>query len=214
VNSQLTINIVADQLRSAQSNLLLKKGRLDGFLAIKTSLEEEIASYSADAQALAKIGIALQATATSLHEGMIRSIADLITQALRATTDSDMSFEITSVVRNGKVTLDFAISSNGISAEPLEARGGGIAALAGLFMRVVVIKMLGSRIRPILILDEPLSHLSAEYTAKAAQVLQEIAAKLGIQILMITHQPEIAEAADTVYSITNNGTTATLGKIR
>jgi ABC-type lipoprotein export system ATPase subunit len=52
-------------------------------------------------------------------------------------------------------------------------------------------------------LDETFAHVSSEYLEPMGQFLREVVDKTGVQIIMVTHQPELAEYADTVYRFSN-----------
>jgi DNA repair exonuclease SbcCD ATPase subunit len=50
-------------------------------------------------------------------------------------------------------------------------------------------------------LDEPFKNLSKDLQSKAGEILKLLSQKLGIQIIMITHEQELMEIADKTFEI-------------
>jgi DNA repair exonuclease SbcCD ATPase subunit len=117
----------------------------------------------------------------------------------------------------GAPHIDFVVKTRlpdgtEFDTEVMSARGGGLAAVVGLLLRVVLILLTrnsGRKSTDILVLDETLAHLSAEYLDAAGQFLRTVVDNTGVQILMVTHQPELAEYADVCYNfrLGEDGTT-------
>jgi len=77
--------------------------------------------------------------------------------------------------------------------------------VVGLLLRVVVVLLL-RQVRPeesppILCLDETLAHLSADRLDAAGAFLRTVVDRTGLQVLMVSHQEELADAADAVYAL-------------
>jgi DNA repair exonuclease SbcCD ATPase subunit len=85
----------------------------------------------------------------------------------------------------------------------MDARGGGLAATVGFLLRVVVLLLrTGGTGKQLLVLDETFAHVSAEYLEGVGRFLREIVDRSGVQIILVTHQETLAEAADVVYRFT------------
>jgi DNA repair exonuclease SbcCD ATPase subunit len=209
------VSLLHRRLVAAQQAYSRQAGQLEELEATRERLQRHINSTSTDIQAYGKVGAALQSVAASFHDRLISSIETLVTQGLQSVVGNDISFRITSTVRNRQVTLDFyLVTDDGIELDPLDARGGGIAALTGLIMRIVVLRLLSSRTRQILVLDEPLAHLSAEYVPAAAQMLVSLANRLDVQVIMVSHQQAFAEVGDVVYEVTQTNGTAEVKRLK
>jgi DNA repair ATPase RecN len=52
------------------------------------------------------------------------------------------------------------------------------------------------------IFDEPAKMVSAEYAGNLAYFLKQYAEKTGRQVMLVTHNPQLAEAADKSYLVT------------
>jgi len=96
-----------------------------------------------------------------------------------------------------------------IETPVMDARGGGLAAVIGFLLRLVV-GLMGRdpHDASLMVLDETFAHVSAEYLEPTGQFLREVVDRTGVQIILVTHQPEFAEYADRVYNFsTTDGKT-------
>lgn len=156
---------------------------------------------------LASIGSERDAAARSQVEG-------LVTAGLRAIFEEDLSFHLVESVSRRTPQIDFVVRTHlpdGVSydTDVLSARGGGLAAVCGLLLRVVVILLLQQarpeESPPVLCLDETLAMLSRDRLEAAGEFLRLLVDRTGLQIIMVSHQEELTEAADTVYSLHLDG---------
>jgi ABC-type branched-subunit amino acid transport system ATPase component len=88
-----------------------------------------------------------------------------------------------------------------VETSVLDARGGGMAAVAGFVLRLVVL-LLTPGARRFLALDESFAHVSASYEPRVAEFLREVADKAGVQVLLITHSTAFSDLADARYRLT------------
>lgn len=132
------------------------------------------------------------------------TIEELVTRGLQTIFDSTLSFHIVQTIKGRSVTAEFMVRTTlgdtFIETPVLDARGGGLAATIGFLLRVVVLLLSsGTKQDNILILDETFAHVSEEYLPPLGEFLRELVDKTGIQILLVTHQPEFMEYADKSY---------------
>jgi len=119
-------------------------------------------------------------------------------------------------VKAGQATVEFVIRStyedghdvDSVETPVMDARGGGMAAVTGFLLRLVVL-LLTPGARRILFLDESFAMVSEEYREALGQFLREVCDKAGAQIVMITHDEVYSAFADTHYSLSlaSDGTT-------
>jgi len=55
------------------------------------------------------------------------------------------------------------------------------------------------RSRPVIILDEPMKFLSVDKQEKASLMIKELSDKLGLQFIIITHEPSLAIHANKIF---------------
>jgi ABC-type glutathione transport system ATPase component len=61
------------------------------------------------------------------------------------------------------------------------------------------------RTAPVFLLDEPSKFLSVDLQPKFGQMLRELSDLLGVQFVVVTHSPEVAESADRAYNVDKDG---------
>jgi chromosome segregation ATPase len=161
-----------------------------------TALSAEVERYTRAAAILNKIGEEQQASAQE-------QIETLVTKGLSTIFGEGTSFHLVSTERARRQEVDLVIRSRrgdiDIETGVLDSDGGGLAAIVGALLRIVILLLSRDRQQPVLILDEPFVHLSENHHAVFARFLREIADKAGVQIIMVTHQEKLAEHADKVY---------------
>lgn len=120
-------------------------------------------------------------------------LTELATEGLRVVFDDPgVSLRVEFVERRGVVEADLRLVRGAVSTDPLEGNGGGLVADVAAMLRLVMVRMLTARgIAPLLILDEPFAALSAGHRAAMADTLEEVAGQLGIQVICVTHAPDM-----------------------
>jgi DNA repair ATPase RecN len=103
-----------------------------------------------------------------------------------------------------QVVYSFLLKDPGHESLDIEnSRGGGVVNVAAFLLTIVIQLLLDPKARTF-ILDERFAHVSARFVPNIGELLQELAQRMKIQVLLITHQPELAEAADLVYHFTKS----------
>ncbi len=176
-------------------------------------LQEEVADLSETVETLDRVTILLNSLGEDRQLKAQSIIEQLVTRGLQTIFDESLSFHIVQSVRGKTANVEFLVRTTlegqVIETPVMEARGGGLAATIGFLLRLVVMLLSkGTKTENILLLDETFAHVSAEYLDPLRQFLREVVDKTGVQIVMVTHQPEFAEDADKVYRFTaENGRT-------
>lgn len=155
-------------------------------------------------EVLAQAVAVLTSIGEQRQEDAQRRIESLVTYGLRTVFEDDLSFHLVQTVSRNAANVDFIVRTTLADGEQIDtpvmdARGGGLVAVVGFMLRLVIMLLAPSRQTPILFLDEPFAHLSAEYEPRMASFLRELADKTDIQIIHITHSDAYTEDADVVY---------------
>jgi hypothetical protein len=140
-------------------------------------------------------------------------IEGLVTRGLQTIFGENLSFHVIQGQRANQATVEFVIRSSYplpkeqdaegdfiqvIETSVMDARGGGMAAVVGFILRLVVL-LLTPGARRVLVLDETFAHVSEEYVPRLAEFLREVADKAGVQLFLITHSNGYGDAADREY---------------
>lgn len=185
--------------------------------ALEASLKrstDEIAELVAGISLAERSKAVLESYAVEQQTELQQSVEALCTRGLQAVFRKRLEFKMQFKVLRGQPECSFSVVSY-VDDEPIEmdipnSFGGGLAVVCAVLLRVIVLKYLveQGRVEPILLLDEPLAALSPNYSSdddaeslrsRMAEFLHSVAKELGIQIVLVTHEPDYEEAADVYH---------------
>lgn len=135
---------------------------------------------------------------------VVRAIETIASAGLSQVFGEKIELKVETVTRARRVEMDVKVKTGTLETPILEARGGGLAAVAGFLLRVTVL-LLTKNVRRLIIADEPFAQLSEEYLIPMAEFLAELCERTELQLVLVTHQMEFAEVADRVLRIEKTG---------
>lgn len=173
----------------------------------------QVSTLTAQATALEEAAHVLNSFSDARQATVRRKIESLVTHGLRAVLGDDgISFHLVEEIRANRSEIRFVIRTthNGEVLETgiMEARGGGLAAVAGFLLRLVIV-LLKPNTRPFLVLDESFGQLSANYEPALSQWMRELVDSTPVQLVLVTHSDAFSDEADKLYrfSLDKAGTT-------
>ena len=198
---------IGRELLQLRSSFDQKLGEARALRRQQHEVEAELEGLEENIQNLQKVGAIIQKLTTDVQENFLKVIETLISDGLFAVFGTQIQFKITPTTRNSQVTLDFKlINENGTETDIVDARGGGLLAVCGVLFRLLMVRLLKGRVRQVVVLDEALAMLSSEYRQQAGELLAKLTKELDIQIILVSHQTEINEYADTQnHLVAKNG---------
>jgi ABC-type dipeptide/oligopeptide/nickel transport system ATPase component len=106
----------------------------------------------------------------------------------------------------GKVAVTLLTATtleNGAVVEGVadQSFGGSVLTMQSILMRITVI--FRRDMRPLLLLDETMVAVANKYVDRAARFLSTLCKRLGLDILLITHDEALVSAAHRGYFVTN-----------
>ena len=146
----------------------------------------------------------LQLVAKQTQDQLRYHITELGTTALQAVFGTDdIALELEFVEKRGKTEAVIAFrNAEGLLTDPLEQDSGGAADIAALALRCSLWSLQKPRTRAVMVLDEPLKNINdptREMQAKAAEMIQLISRRLGLQFIIVTMLQEIEDVAAKVF---------------
>lgn len=202
------LDTLSVQVRSRRRTLDGLYGEARSVLLRRKEVLSEIDVLTDEIDEFEKVTILLNSLGEERQLKAQNTIEELVTRGLQTIFDDSLSFHINQSVRGKSANVDFIVRTTladgaTVDTPVIDARGGGLAATIGFLLRVVVMLLTaGTRAENILILDETFAHVSEEYLGPLNEFIREIVDKTNIQIIMVTHQPQLTELADKVYRFT------------
>lgn len=199
------------ELEQAESALLAAEQSLERERGIVQSLASrgqravEQAQEAKDRAGYAdKAATLLNQFSDEKQDEVVAIIEAITSEGLSEVFGESIELTITKEIKARRTEMVVKVRTGDLETSIMDARGGGLAAVAGFLLRACVI-LLTPGARRALFLDEVFAHLSEDYVPRMAEFLRELCERTGLQILLVTHQPEFAEAAPKVYRIEKTG---------
>jgi DNA repair exonuclease SbcCD ATPase subunit len=192
------------RVKRARSIVDQDLGRARALKARGSSLQEEIseltelkASYEKAAAVLSSIGEERQQQAQ-------QKVEELVTRGLQTVFGDEYGFRIEQSSVGNRPEVNFLVKSvtedgKVIETDVMSSRGGGLAAVVGFLLRVVIMLLSKKSQETVIFLDETFGMLSAEYEGRMAEFLKKISEETGITIVLVTHSDAYSDLADRRY---------------
>jgi ABC-type iron transport system FetAB ATPase subunit len=132
----------------------------------------------------------------------VDSMAELATMALRHIMfDQELTFRIKQEAKYNRIAIKFTLEEESpkgiVEGNPMDSYGGSAAVIISFVLRLAIMSRMG--MGNLLLLDESMFAISAQYIPKAAAFMRQLSEETGINILMVTHNPSFLEYAHTAY---------------
>lgn len=178
-------------------------GRRNALRQAYRDTEERLVYLKDHVSTLEHVQIVLRRMVDMEISDVVKALDSLLTEALGVVFD-DQNLSVETLVKQerGKVSvkvLTCETKSTGmkIKGESQETYGGSISKLQGVLLRILVLLRRG--LRPVMVLDESLKDFDPNYASNAGRFLIALCRRLGIDILMVSHNVVFSEAAHRRY---------------
>lgn len=147
----------------------------------------------------------LQKVAQETQEQLKLKIEDIVNLALETCFPGEYLFEVQFNISRGKTDAElvFKDQRSGKQIDPMEASGGGVVDLTCFALRIASYA-LESGIDNVIILDEPFRFLSRDLQPRAGEILKTLSNKMNLQIILVSHIPELIDVADKIFTVKKN----------
>lgn len=156
-------------------------------------LREEAVSVREFLDLAPKARDTLEELATALFGKILDEIEANLTHAIREILGQDRVVSTLREVRNNRLQIHFQIHNQGNEDEIediLTGQGGSVCNILSVGLRLVALSQLpAERHRPFLVLDEQDCWLKPSLVPRFMQIIREIAHRLDVQVLVISHHP-------------------------
>lgn len=131
-------------------------------------------------------------------------ISDITSLALESVFDNPYKVKLDFVSRRNKTECDIYFERDGNRISPMDASGGGAIEVASFALRIASWSLENPSTRNTIILDEPVHFIDETLKDKASEMIKEVSEKLGIQFIIVTHEPKLTAYADRIFEVTKN----------
>lgn len=144
----------------------------------------------------------LQKVAQETQEHLKFKIEDIVNLALETCFPHEYSFRLNFNISRGKTEAEFVFLSQSSNRpiDPMNASGGGVVDIACFALRIASY-VLEQGIDNVIVLDEPMKFVSKDLLDSAGEILKVLSTKLGLQIIMVTHENKFIDIADKVFEV-------------
>lgn len=177
--------------------------------AEKTLLKDQIEKLSTDLISLnSRIQTLNEAITVINIVGVVTSddskavIEGVVTEALQIVYDDSYSFIINNTIQRGQPESNlFVKKGDHLHSLRDEEVGGGVADVASFALRVTMWAICDPKTNNVMILDEPLKNLDSERLSRMGTMIKKLSDNLGLQFLIVTHEPQLSEIADRTFFV-------------
>lgn len=174
--------------------------RLDRLSALAEARHDEYARVRADLMTherfldiAPKAAQTLEELSTALFGEILDDIEQNLTHAIREVLGQDRVVATEREVKNNRLHINFQIHNQGDEAQIediLVGQGGSVANILSVGLRLIALSQLEPQShRPFLVLDEQDCWLRPALVPKFMQLINQIAKRLNVQVLAISHHP-------------------------
>lgn len=193
---------VLGQFVVAQVALSRREGQYDQLKAQRESFQQAALKQTQESEVFAMAGAFITRYSDEKESSVYTLVQELVSQGLTQVFDEELGFQVVPKSTGSRFSIDFQIVSHptpgvSLTTPVMEARGGGVAAVAGFLLQVVMILL--SDAPRVLFLDETFAQVSAEYEPRLAEFLSQLVDEIGLQIVLVTHSDAFEDVSDASY---------------
>lgn len=169
------------------------------------TLNGQIRDLEEEAQVLGLVGGLFRKLIDAEIMEVVKGVAQLQTEGLREIFH-DQQLEVIPEIeeQRGKISVRFPIRDKtgglDVLGESMDSFGGSILTMQSILLRITVMFRRG--LRPLLLLDETLAPVADKYVDRAVKFLSILCERMGLDILLVTHDDAIVSMAHTAYTVT------------
>jgi DNA repair exonuclease SbcCD ATPase subunit len=163
--------------------------------------KKEYAELKEDLISVEEAQFAIQSVAQETQSQLRIHISSIVSMALDSIFEEPYKFDINFVIKRGQTEASIKFKKDGNEIDPMSASGGGPVDIAAFALRIALWNISKPKPNNTIILDEPLKFLSKDLRPRAGLLFKELSKSLGIQFIIVTHDPELIEIADKIFKV-------------
>jgi len=191
-----------DQIKQDYAKLVGRKESLESQIR---STDLAIQNLSNEIETLDLVGEVFRQLIDAEVASSVKAVEELLSEALKAVfVDQNLRVTTNTTMNRGKVSVELlTIQDHGggivVEGASSDGFGGAVTTVQSIILRILV--TLKREMRPLLLLDESLPAFDITYVHNMGQFLSTLCSRLGIDILLVTHNQALVDASDKAYLI-------------
>ena len=183
-----------------------KVGTKEELERVIQSRVRKIAALEMDLLEIEEARNIIQLVAKQTQKKLEYHLAEIVTLALAVVFANPYEFGIEFIERRGKTEADLYFVRHGKRITPKTSSEGGAIEVAAFALRIALWSLYRPNTRPTLLIDEPLKWLKGlDYPEKGAVMIKELADKIAVQIIMVSHITDQIAYAHNIIGIKRKG---------
>lgn len=161
--------------------------------------EKELENCKKEKQDAEDARTILQVAAKETQRNLETHFSSLVTNSFDIVFDDPYEFKPEFVEKRNKTECNLWFVRNGKHLTPRFSSGGAVRDVAAFALRLAYWRL--EKSEPLLILDEPFKKLHRDRLLRVTETIRYLSDELGLQMIIVTHMPEIAQQADKVMEV-------------
>lgn len=186
------------------------KNKIEHLTADFDEKEETIEILKQTIETLTKARWTITEVQRLTQERFKHRVESLVTMAIKSVFEGrDFGFELVFEEKRNQMEIRPVVYEmiDGVRQDlddPEFDFGGGLVDVISFAWRIVMWSLENPKSRGVIILDEPMKNMG-DLIVLGGEMLKEIAHKLGLQLIIITHEKELIDIADKAYHVKHDG---------
>lgn len=177
------------------------KGKRQSIREYRKEIQKKLSVLKEDLHTIEEARTIIQKVAQQTQEELEYSISQIVSSAMSAVFDEPYEIKFHFIIKRGKTEVEIKFYKEGLEIDPMNT-GGGVIDVAAFAIQIALWSLQNPKTRPTLILDEPLKWLKGgELPDRGAAMIKQLSRALDLQIIMVSHSPELIENADKVIKV-------------
>lgn len=189
--------------KEVKSEFIQHKARQSVLQTILGEQKRKLSSLKEKEINASKAGKIVQIVAQETQRHLEYHVSNITTMALKSVSPTFPEFKAEVMLRRNQTEFDLLFLEGEHTDKPIDSSGGGALDIASFALRLTYWTL--EKTRPTLILDEPFRNVSPDLQNKVSEMVKKLSEKLGLQIILVSHQDDINIAADRTFWVSKKG---------
>ena len=196
----LTLQEIDERAQAWRDALVRKTAELDAFRKQRDEALELVSEHEQDGKLTVRARLLLEQYSEIEQEQLKTKVEALVSRGLQTIFGGDYHFRIEMRVLRKQAAMDFTVIHDQVERDPMDSHGGGLVNVIAMVLRLTIVALTPGLSRTV-VLDEPFAQLSDGYLEGMGRFIRELVDATDIQLVIVSHEPEIADVADKAYRL-------------